>query len=150
MEQLKFFSEYLHYMAEVNWLIISVLSFLVINLFFLRLQHQKNEKQTLKIISLEKDLHALANAAIGVGSRVLKVEREQRNKPTPANATEQFVSAVNQNMPVDFYNSSSQPYEQAIRMAQTGATVDDIMNVCGLSQSEVELICMMHRLDKAS
>lgn len=150
MEQLNFFSEYLHYMAEVNWLTISVLGFLVINLFFLRLQQQKNEKQTLKISSLEKDLHALANAAIGVGSRVLKVEREQRNKSAAANATEQVVSAANQNMPVDFYNSSSQPYEQAIRMAQTGATVDDIMNVCGLSQSEVELVCMMHRLDKAS
>jgi len=150
MEQLNFFSEYLNYMAEVNWLMISVLSFLVINLFFLRLQQQKNEKQTLKISSLEKDLHALANAAVGVGSRVLKVEREQRNKATSGNATEQFVSPVNQNMPVDFYNSSSQPYEQAIRMAQTGATVDDIMNVCGLSQSEVELVCMMHRLDKAS
>lgn len=150
MEQLNFFSEYLHYMAEVNWLIISVLGFLVINLFFLRLQQQKNEKQTLKISSLEKDLHALANAAIGVGSRVLKVEREQRNKPAAANATEQVVSAANQNMRVDFYNSSSQPYEQAIRMAQTGATVDDIMDVCGLSQSEVELVCMMHRLDKAS
>jgi len=150
MEQLNFFSEYLHYMAEVNWLTISVLGFLVINLFFLRLQQQKNEKQTLKISSLEKDLHALANAAIGVGSRVLKVEREQRNKPAAANATEQVVSAANQNMRVDFYNSSSQPYEQAIRMAQTGATVDDIMDVCGLSQSEVELVCMMHRLDKAS
>jgi len=150
MEQLNFFSEYLHYMAEVNWLTISVLGFLVVNLFFLRLQQQKNEKQTLKISSLEKDLHALANAAIGVGSRVLKVEREQRNKSAAANATEQVVSAANQNMPVDFYNSSSQPYEQAIRMAQTGATVDDIMNVCGLSQSEVELVCMMHRLDKAS
>lgn len=150
MEQLNFFSEYLHYMAEVNWLTISVLGFLVVNLFFLRLQQQKNEKQTLKISSLEKDLHALANAAIGVGSRVLKVEREQRNKPAAANATEQVVSAANQNMRVDFYNSSSQPYEQAIRMAQTGATVDDIMDVCGLSQSEVELVCMMHRLDKAS
>ena len=150
MEQLNFFSEYLNYMATVNWLMISVLGFLVINLFSLRFQQQKNEKQTLKIVALEKDLHALANAAIGVGSRVLKVEREQRNKPAPVNTTEQFVSAANKTMPVDFYNSPSQPYEQAIRMAQTGATVNDIMDVCGLSQSEVELICMMHRLDKAS
>lgn len=150
MEQLSFFSEYFNTMAATNWLMVSVLSLFVINLFLFRYQQQKNEKQTIKIISLEKDLHALANAAIGVGSRVLKVEREQRNKPTPTNATEQFVSAVNQNMPVDFYNSSNQPYEQAIRMAQTGASVEDIINVCGLSQSEVELVCMMHRFDKAS
>jgi len=150
MEQLSFFSEYINYMAAGNWLMVSVLAFFVINLFLFRYQQQKNEKQTLKIISLEKNLHALANAAIGVGSRVLKVEREQRNKPAPIDTTEQFVSAINNNMPVDFYNSSNQPYEQAIRMAQTGASVDDIVNVCGLSQSEVELVCMMHRLDKVS
>jgi len=150
MEQLNFFSEYINYMAEGNWLMVSVLAFFVINLFLFRYQQQKNEKQTLKIISLEKNLHALANAAIGVGSRVLKVEREQRNKPASIDTTDQFVSAINQNMPVDFYNSSNQPYEQAIRMAQTGASVDDIINVCGLSESEVELVCMMHRLDKAS
>ena len=113
-------------------------------------QQKKQDKQLLEIQSLESDLRALANAAVGVGSRVLKVERQLRTSVVATDSLEPASNKKDTSMLVDFYNSNNQPYDQAIRMAQTGVSVEDIMSVCGLSKSEVELICMMHRLDKAS
>ena len=107
-------------------------------LFLLRKQHLTQIRQAETIALLQRDLRALANAAVGVGERVLNVERQSRD--------------VNQH-PTDkvhSYDFVSQPYEQAITMAQHGASVSDLVKVCGLSPSEAELVCMMHRLDKAS
>ena len=111
------------------------------------------------MLSLQRDLRALANAAVGVGGRVLEIERHQRKRPAVAirkdvvqqaePVTASYQSPIS-TAPVEYYNSPNQPYEQAIRMAQTGASTDDIVNLCGLSKSEADLVSMMHRLDKVS
>ena len=129
-----------------EWLMVLVAAVLITSLFSFKRQRKLQELQSLSMESLQRDLRALANAAVGVGGRVLEIERQQRKRPVVVSSqTEPQDSA-----PVDFYASSNQPYEQAIRMAQTGANVDDIVNVCGLSRSEADLVSMMHRLDKAS
>jgi len=120
-------------------------------LFSLKRQRKQQEHQSISMQSLQRDLRALTNAAVGVGGRVLEIERQQRKRPVIVTTAEEQQSQTYSAAPIEYYNSSSnQPYEQAIRMAQTGASVDDIVNVCGLSQSEAELVSMMHRLDKAS
>lgn len=145
MEQL---TQYINILSLSEWLMISVVAVLIMSLYSFKRQRKLQEQQSLSMQSLQRDLRALANAAVGVGGRVLEIERNQRKRPAIVNVKEPQVSSPT--VPVEFYNSSSQPYEQAIRMVQTGATVDDIVNVCGLSKSEAELVCMMHRLDKAS
>lgn len=134
-------------------LMLSVAAVLVMSLFALQRQRKQQQDQQLSMQSLQRDLRALTNAAVGVGGRVLEIERHQRKAPVIVPKHEQQPLAV-YNTPtaqVEYCNSSSsQPYEQAIRMAQTGASIDDIVNVCGLSKSEAELVTMMHRLDKAS
>ena len=144
MEQ---YTQYLNILNTTEWLMTSVIIVLIFSLFSLKRQRKQQEFQSLSMQSLQRDLRALANAAVGVGGRVLEIERNQRKRPdivvTPQQQT--VVAA-----PVEFYNTSSQPYEQAIHMAKTGSSIDDIVNVCGLSKSEAELISMMHRLDKAS
>ena len=142
MEEL---TQYLNFLTINEWLMISVLAVLITSLFNFRRQRKLQELQSLSMESLQRDLRALANAAVGVGGRVLEIERQQRKRPVVVSQSEPQTIA-----PVDTYNSSNQPYEQAIRMAQTGANVDDIVNVCGLSRSEADLVSMMHRLDKAS
>lgn len=144
MEQL---TQYSNILSMTEWLMASVVVVLVISLYSFRRQRKQQELQSLSMQSLQRDLRALANAAVGVGGRVLEIERNQRKRPVIIETHEQHVTPT---APVEFYNSSCQPYEQAIRMAQTGASVDDIVNVCGLSKSEAELVSMMHRLDKAS
>ena len=149
MEQL---TQYLNIITINEWLMMSVLLVLVMSLSSFRRQRKIQEDQSLSMQSLQRDLRALANAAVGVGGRVLEIERNQRKRPTIVKTQEQtkFQPPVTTTAPVEHYSSSNQPYEQAIRMAQTGATVDDIVNVCGLSKSEADLVSMMHRLDKAS
>ena len=129
-----------------EWLMVLVAAVLITSLFSFKRQRKLQELQSLSMESLQRDLRALANAAVGVGGRVLEIERQQRKRPVVVSSQTEPQDSV----PVDFYASSNQPYEQAIRMAQTGANVDDIVNVCGLSRSEADLVSMMHRLDKAS
>ena len=148
MEQL---TQYFNFISATQWLLAAVAVVLVISLFSFKRQRKQQEQQSLSMQALQRDLRALANAAVGVGGRVLEIERQQRKRPVVVATQEQEpVPTQVVNAPIEFYNSSSQPYEQAIRMVQTGASVDDIVNVCGLSKSEAELVSMMHRLDKAS
>ncbi len=127
---------------------LSVAAILIMSLYAFKRQRKIQELQSVSMQLLQRDLRALANAAVGVGGRVMELERQQRRRPSLVETKENI--QTNSNAPVEFYTASNQPYEQAIRMTQTGASVDDIVNVCGLSRSEAELINMMHRLDKAS
>lgn len=147
MEQ---FISYINFTSPVTWLIFSMSALISVTLILFHKQKKQLLLQSVTIQSLQQDLHALANAAVGVGGRVLKIERQQRNQSVGASVKEVPDKTVELNAPVDFYNVSNQPYEQAIRMAQKGVDAETIANVTGLSQSETELVCVMHRLDKVS
>ena len=132
-------------------LIASVVIVLIISLVSIKRERKRQQTQLISMQSLQRDLRALANAAVGVGGRVLEIERNQRNQPSILTTSQQSQPVFDKTpVSVEFYNSSNQPYEQAINMVQTGASVSDIVNICGLSKSEAELVSMMHRLDKAS
>lgn len=152
MEQL---TQYLNISSISEWFMFFVAIVLVMSLFSFKRQRKQQHDQQLSMQSLQRDLRALANAAVGVGGRVLEIERHQRKHPNVVTMREQFPQLqpkeLNSNSTsVDFYNSYNQPYEQAISMAQSGTSIEDIVNVCGISKSEAELVSMMHRLDKAS
>ena len=97
-----------------------------------------------RIRSLEKqlkqarnDLKALTTASVGVGGRVLELERRLRRM-------------AEKQKQVDLYDSANQAYDQAIDMAKHGVKIDDIVTACGISRNEAELIQMMHRFKQAS
>lgn len=152
MEQI---TQYFNILSISEWMMAFVVVVLAMSLFSLKRERKQQQDQQLTMQSLQRDLRALANAAVGVGGRVLEIERHQRKRPSVASIpkeNEQTKANFQQPplAPVEYYNSSSQPYEQAIRMAQTGASTDDIVHLCGLSKSEADLVSMMHRLDKVS
>ena len=140
--------------ASVETLLLSVsIVMLGLNIIVLIFK-QKSNKQAEVVQSLQRDLRALTSAAVGMGGRVMEIERKQRlnskqqtaqaNKPvavtTPLQPVSQPVASP----------ESNQYYDHAIRMAQQGATTEDIERACGLSKSEAELISIMHRLDKTA
>ncbi|MFK5914937.1 MAG: DUF2802 domain-containing protein [Woeseiaceae bacterium] len=143
-----------------EWGLVFVSVTLLVSLLSIYQQSKQNKKQLKNIKTLQQEMRALANAAIGVGSRVLLIERTQRKGSMTAHddnnkqSSEPYSNGLKNNLNhlsnIEYYNNPNQPYEQAIRMSETGATVEDIVNVCGLSQPEAELVHMMHRLDKAS
>ncbi len=88
-----------------------------------------------RIETLQRDVRALTTAAVGMGERVMELERRQRRL-----AEEQKT--------VDLFDAANQPYEQAIHLARHGADAAELVATCGLSTSEAELIAIMHRMDE--
>jgi hypothetical protein len=119
--------------------VLFVLSVLVLTVAMTNLLRSQRTSRHLhqELAQLRSDMRALTTSSVGVGGRVLELERRLRRL---AQRQEEF----------DIYESANQPYEHAIAMARKGADVKDIEDMCGVSRNEAELIQMMHRLEKAS
>jgi hypothetical protein len=109
----------------------------VVTLFLVLRQSRQLRQQRKDNRDLRQQMRALTSAALGMGERVLEMERRQKHL------------AERQDQ-VDIYESANQPYEQAIRMSQHGASISELVNDCGVSENEAHLIDLMSRLDKAS
>ena len=108
-----------------------------VTLFLLmRLSRQLRQQQKANT-ELRQQMRALTSAALGMGERVLKMERNQKH-------------LVERQDQITTYEPANQPYEQAINMAQQGASIEDMVDRCGVSENEAHLIDLMSRLDKAS
>lgn len=100
---------------------------------------RKLSKEHQQVRIIKEDLKAFSVAAIGVGKRVLQLEKKQRILANNPAAPEQVVTYV---------EPANQTYDEAAHMARQGKNVESIMHRCGLSHSEAELIFLMNRLDK--
>ena len=98
---------------------------------------RRQGEQARRLEALRHELRALTTAAVGVGERVLEVERRQRRL---AERQDQM----------DLYDSANQPYDQAIKLVHKGASVEQLVEICGLNRGEAELIRMLHRLDRSA
>ena len=120
--------------AQLVLLVVSLVLLLVaLNLYR---AHRRNQKQLQQIKSIREDLRALASASIGVGKRIRTLEKNQKQ----LNARQDEVQ---------LFEPANQSYEQAIQMARNGNKVADIISLCGLNQTEAELVYRMHHLESA-
>ena len=90
---------------------------------------------------MQTDLRALCNAAVQMGERVNRMELEfnalQQRQQELGVRQEKMVHSEPQEV----------SFEQAIKLARKGSSVEELMEICDLSRGEAELISMMHRLD---
>lgn len=114
--------------------VMSILLLVVLLSYLIRSRKQR-VKDYHDISELRRDLRALTTAALGVGERVLKVERKQNND----------IPTLNQ--VVKLTNNNESLYEHAIHLVQKGADVNDLVNTCGLSEGEADLVNLMHRIN---
>ncbi|MCK7543425.1 DUF2802 domain-containing protein [Marinobacter bryozoorum] len=82
--------------------------------------------------NLVRELHATSSGSIGVGNRVIACERQLHELRT------QF-DEMRQNDPLRV------SYDEASRLVDLGADVDDLMNTCGISRPEAELVSALRR-----
>ena len=82
--------------------------------------------------ALQDDVRGLCTGAVGLGRRVHAMERE----------------ALQMTRRLEERTSRGRSYDQAVRLAQRGSPLEDLISVCGLSRGEAELITMMQRLDR--
>lgn len=95
-----------------------------------RLSRELNSAN-LRIKVIENELRALYAGAAGVGTHLARVESRLGN-----------LSYRQDQM--DVHDPSVQTYNQAIEMAQRGASVDDLMKRCRLLREEAELLVRLH------
>ncbi|MCW8956769.1 MAG: DUF2802 domain-containing protein [Gammaproteobacteria bacterium] len=88
-------------------------------------------------VPLIDELSALNAGSIGMGGRFLKLERDLQ-------ACTRHIDELQSQI----HNNS--PYAQAILMAQRGSSLKDIIEVCGLSVNEAQLLIMLHQKSRAA
>jgi hypothetical protein len=114
---------------------------LLVSLWVNRRSYGKIKQLQNELKQVRNDLRALTTSSIGVGSRLIELERRQRQL---SNKSEKKAPVV------ELYDSANQPYDHAKYLAQHGKAVDEISSMCGISKNEAELIKMMNRLEEAS
>lgn len=129
----------LQFISPVPILIwVCALVLLVAVLINLRSQRQvRNLKK--ELLQTRSDIRALTTSSLGVGGRLKKLEQHQRQLAVKQDEFEH-----------EHVEQAGQPYEHAIHLARQGADVNEIVDMCGVSRNEAELIQMMHRFEKAS
>ncbi len=104
------------------------------------LQGRAGARHAAEMGALQSDLRAMCNAAVAMGERVNGMERRLRQLMQRQNELGQRQEQMEREEP------EGQSYDQAVKLAQKGASVDDLVHVCGLTRGEAEMVAMMHRL----
>jgi hypothetical protein len=80
----------------------------------------------------EQELAALCSAAVGAGDHVIKLEQQVQRM------------IERQNL-IELRAAGSRPYTEASQLIHEGANVEELVESCGLTRGEAELLVMMQR-----
>lgn len=86
--------------------------------------------------TLGRELHATASGSMGVGQRLVVCERQLHELRTT-------IDEMRQNDPLRI------SYDEASRLVDLGADIDDLMNTCGISRPEAELVSALKKREAA-
>jgi len=121
------------------WLLgVALFSLLVAVAAFMQIKRSTREAQeseqrlNQRIEVLENELSAMMDGAFGVASQLQKVESNLK-------------STVQQQEQLHQRDMGNLPYNEAVRRASKGADVGELVEHCGLSRSEAELVEMLHK-----
>lgn len=82
--------------------------------------------------ALRNETHAMGSGAIGVGQRLVEVEKRLNH-------------TVERQQEIEQRDPGALPYNYAVRLVEMGASADDLVKNCGLARAEAELITLVHR-----
>lgn len=125
----------------MNALLVITSTILFLAIINLHLWHRKKAKNiSVQRIQPEStcftsDLAALNAGSIGLGERLLKIERNQK---LLAQRVEQL----------ELHANGNASYSQAISLVKQGINKQDLMSTCELSEGEAGLLLMMHKKKK--
>lgn len=94
------------------------------------LERQRQESHLL-VHALRNETHAMGSGSIGVGQRLVEVEKRLFKMAERQEDAEQN-------------DSGATPYAYAVRLVEMGATVEDLINNCGMARVEAELLVLIH------
>ncbi len=98
--------------------------------------HQWQEEQQQAMEALRQENYAMSKGAMGVGQRLVQVEKR-------------LSSTMEKQIEIEQRDPGSIPYAYAVRLVEMGASTEDLINNCGLARVEAELITLIHSEIKA-
>ncbi|MCF6218737.1 MAG: DUF2802 domain-containing protein [Gammaproteobacteria bacterium] len=119
--------------------LLMVLAALLVTVFVVTQKQQKQLQQQLRqqrseCEQLQSQFKLLVSGAQGMGERIHSVEHALS---TSKRAATQSSLATSGDVSV----------RQAIELARKGATVDELVDICGLSRGEAELMSTIHNIE---
>jgi hypothetical protein len=85
-----------------------------------------------RLKQIEQEIGALCSASMGAGEHVVRLEGQ----------VQRIVERQNQ---IDMRVNLERPYSQASQLVTRGADIEELVETCGLSRGEAELLVMMQR-----
>jgi len=85
-----------------------------------------------RIQQLEQELAALCSASVGAGEHVLRLEQQMQR-------------IIERQNGLEMRSVGDRPYNQASQLVNKGADIDELVDTCGLTRGEAELLIMMQR-----
>lgn len=95
------------------------------------------QEEQARVTALQNDLRALCNSAVNVGARINAVEQRLRQLSLRQDQLGMQQQGAGE----------ARSFDQAAKMVRKGASIDEVVDVCGLSRGEAELVAMMQRLE---
>lgn len=80
----------------------------------------------------EQELGALCSASVGAGSHVVRLEQQVQRM-------------VDRQDMLELRTGGERPYRQASQLVNKGADIGELVDRCGLTRGEAELLVMMQR-----
>ena len=109
----------------------ALLATLLCVFLLVRVRRQERRHQAL-INVLRNEIRAMTNGSIGMGNRLLAIEHK-------LNIT------VEKQQELENRDPGVLAYNQAARLMEMGADVDDLVRSCGIGRPEAELMALLHR-----
>ena len=99
----------------------------------IRQRHTKNRISSLEadVKNLSKDLHAFFSGSVGIDKRLGRLEKKAKSQSQRQDK-------------IELKDTNVQAYGQATRLVRNGAGMNELMNTCGLSRGEAELIVFLN------
>jgi hypothetical protein len=124
----------LFYVAALAVVVLGNVAFTIISFKRLRLEKQKSAELFKRLNEVTWDMKGLYDSSKGMGKRLQGLERRSEQL---AETQEQFT----------LKEPTHQTYQNAIRMIQSGDSVDKISESSGLSRGEIELLSLLRKIE---
>ena len=120
--------------SQAPWILtVAILCLMVVQGLITRHQiHKLRAELKARCEDLGRELHATSSGSMGVGQRVVACERQLHELRST-------LDEMRQNDPLRI------SYDEASRLVDLGADIEDLMNTCGISRPEAELVSALRK-----
>lgn len=104
----------------------------IISVFIFRRMQMYERRHKALINVLRNEIQAMTNSSIGMGHRLIEIEKK-------LNLT------ADKQLEMENRDPSTLAYNQAMRLMEMGADVNDLVANCGIARPEAELMALLHK-----